>query len=457
MKYRADKFYPDLDPSKPIPEIELRYDAFKRQMMRYAMPIAIVTIVMVVVLSIVLTTRDLSFGVFLALILSAMGLVMLPQIIAFTRLSKDDRKRLIYQNKNDPWGIPAHQQVLYQSYYFGMMVILINLPSLSGGFSAFETLIGFFMILGGLVFTVMTRFMRQPGQISCEKCSYPLVGLTLPCECPECGIALRDLSYTTDRPRVRDSRYLFAGIIVALAGVLVSYVMIKHKPMVYAAIPKGTLISLAPNNTDAFEALTSKSLTPGEVDSLEDALINAIESGNVAGFWRHQQGDWLSNQLANDQLSTQQLDRMMAALGDVYIDAPDRVRVGEQVAVLLRAPESRLPSAELYPNYYFNGYVLSTDDTVYLHSDVSHRWRPLQDGVVSLEPNGTESPYYRFIPESAGRITIQAKLVMVLYPTLNELDNVGFTWNEDGTYAFVSDPIWSRVIELEHTIEVVNE
>ncbi len=447
MKYRADKFYPDLDPGKPIPEIEVRYDAFKRQIMRYAMPIAIVSIVMVVVCSIVLTTRDLSFGVFLAMMLSAMGLVMLPQIIAFTRLPKDDRKRLIHQNKTDPWGIPVHQQVLYQSYYFGMMMVLINLPTLSGGFSAFESLIGFYMILGGVIFIVMTRFMRQPGQISCEKCSYPLVGLALPCECPECGIALRDFSYATDRPRVRDSRYLYAGIILTLLGVLVSYTMIKHKGLVYSAIPKGTLITLAPNNTDAFEALGHKALTPAEEDRLEDALIDAIASGNTVGFWTHQQGSWLAQRVFNNGLTQAQLDRMLDPFTNAWIDAPDRVRVGTPITLRVVAAERDMPAFKLEPDVYFGGFVIA-DDPVPYEGLLGRRSR---DALV--DRNG---PSMVWVPDTPGVVVVRARLVWVIDPNISKIDQLGLTWNPDGTHSFANPPVWSRVVVIERTIEVVD-
>ncbi len=30
----------------------------------------------------------------------------------------------------------------------------------------------------------------------------------------------------------------------------------------------------------------------------------------------------------------------------------------------------------------------------------------------------------------------------------------GFAWGEEGDHSFVTQPVWSRVIDLEHTIEV---
>ncbi len=172
------------------------------------------------------------------------------------------------------------------------------------------------------------------------------------------GIALRDLSYTTDRPRVRDSRYLYAGIILTLFGVLVSYTMIKHKGLIYSAIPKGTLITLAPNNTDAFEALGRKTLTLAEEDRLEDAMIDAIASGNTVGFWTHQQGSWLAQRAFNNGLTQAQLDRMLDPFTQAWIDAPERVRVGTPITLHLVAPDRYCPDYRLDPDVYFGGFVI---------------------------------------------------------------------------------------------------
>tara|TARA_A100000171_G_scaffold52575_1_gene71656 strand:+ start:44 stop:1387 length:1344 start_codon:yes stop_codon:yes gene_type:complete len=447
MKYRADKIYPDLDPSEPIPEIEVRYDAFKREFMRLAIPIVILTIVSVIVLVVVFSTRNLSFVPMVAMTLAVLGLLVLPQVLAFARMPKDDRNRLIYQNKTDPWGIPVRQQVLYQSYYFGMIMVLVNLPSLTGGFSAFEYLIGFYLIIGGVCFVVMTRFMRQPGQISCEKCSYPLVGLTLPCECPECGIALRDLSYTTDRPRVRDSRYLFAGIILTLVGVVVSYTMIKHKGLIYNAIPKGTLITLAPNSTDAFEALERKTLTPAEEDRLKDAMIDTIASGNTDGFWTHCQGSWLAQRAFNDGLTQAQLDRMLDPFTQAWIDAPGRVRVGTPIILRVGAPEGYNPDHRLDPDAYFGGFVIADDPTAHERQST----RQSRDRLV--EGSG---PSMVWIPDSPGVVIVRARLVWVLDPNITKLDQFGLSWNPDGTHSFENPPVWERIVEIEHTIEVVD-
>lgn len=445
MKYRADKIYPDLDPSKPIPEIELRYDEFKRETMKRAMPFAILTLIAVVVISVFFSTRVRSLGTMLPLMFVMFGMLLIPQFIAMARMWKQKRFRMMYQNTQDPWGIPVRHQLLYHLYFFGGMVLVMNLPSLAGGFSAFELLIGIFMILGGISLTIMTRFMRQPGQISCEKCSYPLVGLTLPCECPECGIAMRDFSYTTDRPRVRDSRYLFAGIILTLMGVLVYYMMFKHKGLFYNAIPKGTLITLAPNSTDAFEALGRKTLTAAEEDRLEDTLIDAIASGNTAGFWSHRQGGWLTQRAFNNGLTEAQLDRMLDPFTQAWIDAPDRVRVGTPITLRVVAAERDMPAFKLEPDVYFGGFVI-VDDPVPYEGLLGRRSR---DALV--DRNG---PSMVWVPDTPGIVVVHARFVWVIDPNISKIDQLGLTWNPDGTHSFANPPVWSRVIEIERTITI---
>lgn len=447
MKYRADKIYPDLDPSKPIPEIELRYDEFKRETMKRAMPFAILTLIAVVVISVFFSTRVRSLGTMLPLMFVMFGMLLMPQFIAMARMWKQKRFRMMYQNTQDPWGIPVRHQLLYHLYFFGGMVLVMNLPSLAGGFSAFQFMIEIYMIVCGISLTIMTRFMRQPGQISCEKCSYPLVGLTLPCECPECGIALRDLSYTTDRPRVRDSRYLFAGIILTLMGVLVSYMMIKHKGLVYSAIPKGTLITLAPNNTDAFEALGRKTLTAAEEDRLEDAMIDAIASGNTVGFWTHQQGSWLAQRAFNNGLTQAQLDRMLVPFTQAWIDAPERVRVGTPITLRVGVHDRYCPDYRLDPDVYFGGFVIADDPAAHERQGT----RQSRDRLV--EGSG---PSMVWVPDTPGVVTVHARLVWVIDPNISKIDQLGLTWNPDGTHSFANPPVWLRAVELEGTIEVVD-
>ena len=454
MKYPASKHYSHLDLSEPIPEIEPRYDEYKRELMKRIVPFAIVSFFVIVVAFVVIQSTRVPIFVSFWFMAIASLLLVLPQAVVGTKLRKRKLGHLKHQNSTDHWGVPIHQQVFYQVYFFIVLVVLMQLPSIAGGFSSLGLFVGIYMIIGGLYLAIATRFMRQPGQISCEKCAYPLVGLRLPCECPECGISLRDLTYTTDRPKVRDPRYLYAGLLLVFLGGLFFYTMLKHKSRVYSVLPSGGLIALAPNSTDAFEALQLKSLTPEEDDKLEDALINAIESGNTAGFWSHAQGSWLAARAFNGELTDAQFDRLMSALGEPSIDAPDVARAGEQVPVILVAPDVRFPSYDFMPSYYFSGYQLSTGGGPLLRSDSPRRWRPLLTGEATSDPDGSESPYIGFTPEAPGEITIRATLVLVLYPGSTELSASGFAWQPDGSFTFVNPPIWSRVIDLEHTIEV---
>lgn len=454
MMYSADKHYSHLDPSEPIPEIEPRYDEFKHQVMKSLKWWTLVSMVVLVVLFWVLRMKQPPFQVSMLIMMIGMGLMLAPQMVAGIKLKQHKLGRVQYQNKLDPWGVPLHQQVLYQLYFFGMMIAVMQLPYMTGGISSSGMLLGGYMMLGGLWLAIATRFMRQPGQISCKRCSYPLVGLTLPCECPECGQQVVSLAQATDRPRVRDGRYLLAGLLLTIVGAIFLYIMLMHQSLAYSVLPKAALIKMAPNNTDAFQTLTTKTLTPQELDELEDRLIDAIVSARTTGFWSHAQGAWLSGQAYSDQLSDAQIELLVSVLGEPSIDAPSRARVGEQVTLTLGVPDVSMRTADLYPYFFFGGYTISGEPEAHMRSDIGRSWYPLRYGDTTDDPDGRESPLYRFTPEQSGAVKIHTTLVIAIFPGFVEMSQSGFAWDDDHTYSFVNQPIWSRVIDLEHTIEI---
>jgi hypothetical protein len=454
-RFPASEHYQHLDLGEPIPEIELRYDEFKRHLMRHLRWWMLFGVFLVVVLYVLLSMYQSPFSVGVLVMLFALGIMSAPQVIAGIQLRKRKLGRVQYQNKLDPWGVPIRQQIHYQFYFFGMMFALMQIPYIAGGISSSGLLIGAAMTLGGLWLAIATPFMRQPGQISCQHCSYPLVGLTLPCSCPECGAQLASLQDATDRPRVRDPRYLIAGVLLTLVGMLSFYVMFKHCSLAYAMLPRTVLIDRAPNSIDAFTALTSKSLTPQEYDQLEEHLIDAMVSGETAGFWSHVQGSWLAGRVFNSQLSESQIEQVLGVLGDPFIDAPSRARVGEVVPLSIAAPDVRMQAAELYPYYFFSGYQISGRTDHQMRSTQGHAWRPLQSRETTKDPEGRESPLFILIPEEPGMLRVKGRVVIALLPSRSQMSQVGFAWGEDNAFSFEQQPMWYRVVDLEHTIEVV--
>ncbi|MFG0314912.1 MAG: hypothetical protein ACF8LL_12120, partial [Phycisphaerales bacterium] len=453
MKYPASKHYKHLDPSEPIPEIELRMNEYK---LRTASCLVrqgpyLVAFVFVVMMALLMTGAPLLLRTYVFfLMILAIGAMVLGRV--YWKTTKEQRRS--WHDAGDPWGIPVKLMIKSQLYTLAILVVMMQFTSSSGGVMNVMFYLGFYALGGGIAVAISSRILREPGQISCTRCSYPLVGLRLPCDCPECGSTLRDLSDATDRPRVRDNRYLFLGFVAAVLGVFCIYVRMSSPAWAYGPIPNTLLIRLAPNDTDTFNALIAKALSAEEEEQLEESLISAIERGNVHGFWMHAQGAWLEARAFNGQLTESQFGRLMSAMGEPYIDAPDSVRAGERFSMLLRAPDVRFPAYSLYPRYYFSGYQLTSSGEPFLRSDSPRNWRSIRNGEVSELPASQESPLCRFTPEQPGVLTIRARLVLVLYPSTAELNASGFAWGNDDSFSFVNPPLWSRVIDLEHTIEV---
>ncbi|HCT46120.1 MAG TPA: hypothetical protein DF699_13000 [Phycisphaerales bacterium] len=453
--FPASKHYSHLDPSEPIPEIPLRYDEYKLRLSRAylrAAPAMFYTALAIYIAFMILNpplwVRVVGFVLFLV------GAVFASWRLNIWGIRREMRHQQRAWATNDAWGIPIGLMIKGQAYYLATMVLVMQFVSVGAGVAGTLIYFAMYAICAGIYMMVAGHGFRQPGQICCERCNYPLVGLTLPTSCPECGRALLNLSFATDRPKLRDKRFLLLGIGLFVAGVLAFYVQFVKPTWAYAPLPRSVLLKLAPNDIDSFKALTARTLTPEDQDRLESSLIDAIVNDNTVGFWSHEQGAWLSSRVFSNQLSPDQIDRLMGVLGEPYIDAPDAVKAGERVSLMLRAPDVRMQTSDLYPYYYFGGYLIDQDPTPHMRSDHGRSWYALRDGTVTTDPEGRESPLFRFAPDSPGKVKVRVRLVIALFPGFIQMSQSGFAWGEEGDHSFVTQPVWSRVIDLEHTIEV---
>ncbi len=453
MKYPASKHYSHLDLSEPIPEIEPRYDEYKLYSSRflvragpYMIAAGLALCVLLFMLSLPMMLRLLAFMFYLALCC----------VMIFRHAAKYSTKckRKLWGQSGDTWGIPVALQLRAQAYSLGIIVVMMIATSSSPGPMEAVFYIGFYTLSAGVVIAIASRMFREPGQICCARCSYPLIGLRVPCECPECGSHITTLADATDRPRIRDNRYLFLGITLVVLGSFGVFVRIATPTWAYGPIPNALLIKLAPNDTSSFDALLAKSLTPAEEDQLEASLVEAILSGNTAGFWSHAQGAWLANRAFTGDLVGEDLDALMKRVSEVRIQAPDSIPVGTALNIRLRADETWIPSTDLNPVYFFGGYVVGPDNTHRMRQSSPKGRFALVRGEDTTESKGIDAPLYRFTPDQAGELVVSARIVWVLYPTFPEAQLCGFAWQPDGSFTFVNPPIWSRVIDLEHTIEV---
>lgn len=448
MKYPASKHYEHLDLNEPIPEIELRYDEYHlysiKAFFRWAPWCA------TVVLGLYLFVFVFQPGHIPELVL--MFLAMLVWLGPVFPIYIRRRQSGITKDPSalDPWGIPLGVQIRYQSYYIIMMILVMQIPSADQGFSGLILMFGISGIAFGIGLIFVSRMFRQPGQISCEACSYSLVGLQLPGQCPECGHALLDLSYATDRPRIRDARFLGAGVVIALLGFALSTLLFVSPTTLYASLPKAALLPLAARDRDAFDQIMKQPLSAAEEQQLLDAMIDMSTTGSYRSS--HAQGQWIEAKVFAGKLSDQQLDTLFMPTTAIEIDAPGTARVGQPVVLRLKAEYVRMPSFSTTPGYYFRGFVVDGSAEPLAGSD-RPRFR-LYLTEMSFR-NEKDVPVVTWTPTAAGEATIAARVVLALFPAGGTAAAVQIDWSSPEDAMFPTAPVWAHVLDLEHTITVV--
>lgn len=452
MMYSADKHYSHLDPSVPIPEIEPRYDEHQLRMTRELvrrMPYVIGALVLLA-FAFIIWEPTLWVRWTIVIFLYAIGLY---HLIRTKRKIIPKKIRAEARETLDMWSIPVSLTIKQQVYSIGSIVLIMQLLGSGSGSGSMQAvlMIGFYAFGAGLVLSIASRNFRQPGQISCERCFYPLVGLTLPTSCPECGRAILNLSFATDRPKLRDNRYLVAGILLTVFGAITIYVQFVKPSWLYAPIPRSLLIPLAARDRDAFDRLVSGSLSAAEEQTLLEAMVNN-RTGFVYGS-SFAQDQWFAAQIGMGALTAQQLDALCEQFTQCEILAPERARVGETLRLQLVVEDHESAPSGYSPMFYFEGFRINDDPTPYAQSSRAMYRNFLdspEDGMLSRKGS---VPVYEWTPQQPGTFTIHARLVLVISTTADS--TIEIDWSLPDPQRFPRPHVWSREIELEKQINVV--
>ena len=446
MKYAASKHYNHLDPSEPIPEIELRYNEHQRVGYQAFSRIAVWALATLLGLQfavhMLIGSHWIRFGVSMVLAISMAACVGIYMRQAQRRAST----KLDYE---DTWGIPVREQVRYILFY-GLLMwgmtggLRVGTDGLLAGIFGGS----WYVIMLGIALALMGRFAREPGQLSCAECDYPLVGLTIPCGCPECGAYISDLIFVTDRPRARDSRLMVIGVLL-FAVSLVTIVLQFYRPQVlYNAMPREALLRLASRDPGAFDEIMATAITPDEEQRLIDVMYkNRV--GFVSASTSFEQEDWFGTMIGLGRLDSEQLDELFAEYVACSIAAPKRAAVGEPVQLTLTAEYAR---AATHPPYYFAGFVIGDDPTPHARSAGIHARTFIVNGPEQEHIDRGYVPVYTWHPSAPGRYTIRARVVFAMGTGYKSNSTV--TWSSDELPEFPNEPMWSKVIDLEHMIEV---
>ncbi len=450
MKYPASRHYSHLDLNEPIPEIEPRYAQDQLRMTRLVMRRMPYVLAMLVLLAIAFFIWEPTLWVrwTIVIFLYAIGLYHLIRTkrkINPKKISREARETL------DMWSIPVSLTIKQQVYSIGSIVLIIQLLGSGSGSMQAVLMLGFYAFGAGLVLSIASRNFRQPGQISCEDCSYPLVGLTLPTSCPECGHALLDLSYATDRPKLRDNRFLIAGILLTVFGAITSYVQFVKPTWLYAPIPRSMLIPLAARDRDAFDQLVSGSLTAADEQQLIEAMVNN-RTGFVYGS-SYAQDQWFAAQIGTGALTSQQLDTLCEQFTQCSILAPAQARVGEALRLQLVVEDHESAPSGYSPMFYFEGFRINDDPTPYAQSSRA-MYRNFLDTPEDEELLQRGSiPVHEWTPQRPGEHRIRPRLVLVISTAADT--KIKIDWSQPDSQRFSRPHVWSCEVELEHTITVL--
>lgn len=441
MKEAMKYVHPDVVVGEPIPEIEPRVDSACLDAARDVMVLNKWCAVGVLVLLAIKLVLDPGLWVSVAV-----GLL----VFAFLLTKKWKNKKVLDRLLEDRWCIPVRENFHYHSSGLMMLMGFYVLISVPDDIGFLVITFGIWLIVCGAYALVFCRRVCQPGQISCKECSYSLVGLTLPCSCPECGQGMYDGLWTTDRPRVRLPGLVWGGWVGMILGVWLTVTSLARPGMLYGMLPSSALKTMAVTDGKAFEQITQFPMTPEETEVLIESLIAESQNGRLG----YQQSDWLGAMMETGGLSADQIEAVMAVLPPVKIRAPSVGRVGEKIELSLETKKVRLASTRFIPYYHFRGFRIGDDSELYEGSDHLRVWRYLYEDLFRsdfVSESWQNRPFYEFTPEESGVVVVRARVVIALTGVMNQRT---FEWGEDGEGAFEKEPMWMRVVDLEHTILV---
>ena len=446
MSKMSKKIHPDIVVGEPIPEIEPRVNEELADHMRRFNRRSRIFVPSIIALAILLLVTGFNLVIQVLILFFVILLWLIP-------LSRNERK---LRRSSDEPGTRLQSNVPFRvGFEYTLYTTLVGFPTLFLlDMKMFA--IGFGLIIVGALLIVARFWWREPGQICCVDCEYPLTGLTLPCDCPECSQRIYDGSWTTDRVRVKSDWFLPSGMLAIVMGLGLLVTNIMRPGLLMVPMPRGVLVKMAAKDDGAFDRLTGSPMSREEEQELIENMYQIVMQGGRLRMFK--QGEWFAKQVFKGGLSDEQLAAMLDHAVDegidVQIDAPDHVWVGDSVELKLKSKRLMMPDSALYPSYYFRGFVLGDDPAFYAQSVTGKHHFKLSQGNWSNDPQSLDSPHYVFSASEPGGLVVRCRVVWVLFPNFNVQYSAGFAWDEDGEPSFETQPIWSRVVDIEHRIVV---
>ncbi len=448
--------HPDIVIGEPVPEVKPRVDAELLELMKKSIRWSRVCLVCATVLFVVFAIFQPGWFVRIPV----GGLFFVVWLMPLRRLGKYWKKvrkepGLEVSQASMNWSLPIWVNIEYTAYAISFGLVLQGFMSAGDGFTSMFVFIGIMMLIGGLCFSMLSRFAREPGQICCIDCEYPLVGLTIPCECPECGRMIYDASWTTDRPRVRSGWFVPVGVLAALFGGLMVYSSFANPGLVYGPMPRAVLMQLAPMDRDAFDELVTRPMDQSQTNELIERLIAGNEQEDGWDYSTTDQQQWLGQFAGTGRISKEQYDRIYGRVVDwlriELVNTPENqtVQVGKEAEVRLASTRYiNLPAGGLIVRYYFRGFEIG-DDTDPVGGVPGKKRLGFLNAKIG-DRSYKYVPRAKFVPTHAGPLEIRARVVVVVFTVRKILP---INW-DDPDNLFETPPDWWTTIDLEHRVVV---
>ena len=445
--------HPDIVVGEPIPEIEPRVNAAYLEQARRIIRVGRVAALLMLVFIVFYWWLGVGVLVRVPTIVAIGALAFVPLLNPEVRATRKD----IGEQFTDPWAIPFWVNAKYVVYMCVLMLLVQLFVDPSPDFRGVVGFGGIMLLMASPMILIGTFKAREPGQISCVRCEYPLVGLTLPCECPECGHGLAGPRSTTDRVRVRCWWLRWVGVIALVLSAGLLYTSYWDSSVLFRAMPRGVVLKMAASDGGAFNRVMSGTMTEEEELALIEGMVEHRAGGGMVVAY--EPGAWLGGQLLAGRLSDAQLDRLYAEFIEVEIDAPGNGRVGEVLELGLRAEYALVPGANAKPVYYFEGFGVERGvgqpngglDDLQSGDDLARPRYTLTDRSYS---STYASPVHRWTPTASGTYTIRGRVVFALFAGGGAMMNQQIDWAQEGEAMFGVVPIWWREVELEHAVIV---
>ncbi|HVP13648.1 MAG TPA: hypothetical protein VMV94_20910 [Phycisphaerae bacterium] len=342
---------------------------------------------------------------------------------------------------------------------FSVPVLLLDRLAMAPfrGGSALATLLELFplfLLLAG--FTLMAwgwRGHRLDEGVYCTKCGYQYAPQGInPHRCPECGEAWLNAGGTVYRDRVRRPWTIVLGVLLVASIFGLSWGDYSWRGPLYSSLPTDSLIrAMTPpygkNGNEQWAAIQQRSLTREQEIELAERLLAVRQSDRwMAGYGNC----WFAAMIAARRLPAELVDRYYREEFDISLIAPTSVKIGESLAVGLKT----------YKHTYYWDLASLTDVTLvyfggFFKDDSSEAVARCDRNVFTNDMGDSrhEPAAASFYIDKPGPCRIRAIVWLVAGP--HKAMGADALWQSDGTPLIPAGATWSKRIELENTVEVV--